>query len=56
MGEPLVIPPGAHALIADVERVKPILVDLGPEYDLVFTDAIQPLQQTLQWFLSQYGA
>ena len=55
MADTGVLPSGAHSAIGDSDKVKPILVDLGPEYDLVFTDTIQPLQQTLQWFSSQYG-
>jgi len=50
-----VLPHGVHKLIPESERVQPIWLDVGPEFDVLLSDAIQPLQMTLQWFLAQYG-
>eukprot|EP00698_Gefionella_okellyi_P025370 TRINITY_DN9258_c0_g1_i1.p1 TRINITY_DN9258_c0_g1~~TRINITY_DN9258_c0_g1_i1.p1 ORF type:complete len:1037 (+),score=186.22 TRINITY_DN9258_c0_g1_i1:160-3270(+) len=56
MSAGIVVPQGAHALIPDSDRVRPIWVDIGKEYDKYVTDALQPLQQTLQWFMGNYDA
>lgn len=53
--KPLVVPAGAQALIPDAERVKPLWLDLGGQYDVFLADSVPLLQQTLQWFRKQYG-